>query len=106
MSAATISATMVRDLREKTGAGMMECKKALEESKGDMDGAVKWLREKGIASASKKAGRAAAEGLVGLKVEGGTGVIVEFNCETDFVALTDKFKAAVAEFTEQAFKDA
>jgi elongation factor Ts len=105
MSAATISASMVRDLREKTGAGMMECKKALEESKGDMDGAVKWLREKGIASASKKAGRAAGEGLVGLKIEGHSGVLIEFNCETDFVALTDKFKAALAELTEQAFRD-
>jgi elongation factor Ts len=106
MSAATISASMVRDLREKTGAGMMECKKALEESKGDMDGAVKWLREKGIASASKKAGRAAGEGLVGMKIEGHQAVLVEFNCETDFVALTDKFKAALAELTEQAFRDA
>jgi elongation factor Ts len=101
----TISATMVRDLREKTGAGMMECKKALEESSGDLDKAVKWLREKGIASAAKKAGRAAAEGRVGLKVEGKTGVMVELNCETDFVALTDKFKAVVSELTEQGFKD-
>ena len=100
-----ISATLVRDLREKTGAGMMECKKALEESSGDLDNAVKWLREKGIASASKKAGRSASEGLVGVKVEGKAGVLVELNCETDFVALTDKFKAVVKELTEQGFKD-
>jgi len=106
MSVAAISATMVRDLREKTGAGMMECKKALEESQGDMDAAVKWLREKGIASAAKKAGRAASEGLVGVKIEGGTGVLAELNCETDFVARTDQFKAVVAELTAQAFKDA
>jgi elongation factor Ts len=105
MSTTAISASMVRDLREKTGAGMMECKKALEESKGDIEGAVKWLREKGIASASKKAGRAAGEGLVGLKIEGHQGVLAELNCETDFVALTDKFKAALAELTEQAFED-
>ena len=84
---------------------MIECKKALEESAGDLDIAVKWLREKGIASASKKAGRAAAEGLVGVKVEGNAGVLVELNCETDFVALTDKFKAVVKDLTEQGFKD-
>lgn len=101
----TISATMVRDLREKTGAGMLECKKALEESSGDMDNAVKWLREKGIASAAKKAGRAAAEGLIGLKVTGGAGVLVELNCETDFVARTDQFKAVLKEITEQGFDD-
>lgn len=97
---------MVRDLREKTGAGMLECKKALEESKGDMDGAVKWLREKGIASASKKAGRAAGEGLVGVKIEGTNGVLAELNCETDFVARTDQFKAVVASLTATALKDA
>jgi elongation factor Ts len=101
----TISATMVRDLREKTGAGMLECKKALEESAGDMENAVKWLREKGIASAAKKAGRAAAEGLVGVKVEGGVGVLVELNCETDFVARTDQFKAVLNEITQQGFVD-
>jgi elongation factor Ts len=106
MSAATISASMVRDLREKTGAGMMECKKALEESQGDLDKAIKYLREKGIASASKKAGRAAGEGLVGVKIEGGTGVLVEFNCETDFVARTDQFRAVVASLAATAFKDA
>jgi elongation factor Ts len=106
MSAAVISAVMVRDLREKTGAGMMECKKALEEAQGDMDKAVKVLREKGIASASKKAGRAAGEGLVGVKIEGTKGVLSELNCETDFVARTDQFKAVVAELAAQALKDA
>ncbi len=92
---ATITADQVRRLRESTGAGMMECKKALEENDADIEKAVKWLREKGIASAGKKAGRAAAEGLVSLVISGSKGVIVEVNCETDFVARTDKFKAAV-----------
>jgi elongation factor Ts len=102
----TISATLVRDLREKTGAGMLECKKALEENKGDMDQAVKWLREKGIASAAKKAGRAAAEGLVGSKIEGKSGVLLELNCETDFVARTDQFKSLLEELTAKAFAEA
>jgi elongation factor Ts len=106
MDSMTITASSVKDLREKTGAGMMECKKALEENGGDMDKAIKWLREKGIASASKKAGRAAGEGLVGVKVEGASGVILELNCETDFVAKTDNFKNALKGLTEQAFKDA
>lgn len=106
MTTASISATMVRDLREKTGAGMLECKKALEESAGDMDKAVKWLREKGIASAAKKAGRAAAEGLVGIKLEGKTGVLLELNCETDFVALTDQFKGLLSDLTAQALSEA
>ncbi len=101
-----ITASDVKDLREKTGAGMMECKKALEESAGDMEKAVKYLREKGIASASKKAGRTAAEGLVGLKSQNGQAVLLELNCETDFVARTDGFKALVAALTEQAFNDA
>jgi elongation factor Ts len=106
MTSATISASMVRDLREKTGAGMLECKKALEESQGDIENAVKWLREKGIASAAKKAGRTAAEGLVGIKIDGLQGVLAELNCETDFVARTDQFKAVVADLTAQALKDA
>src|SRR5690349_17434936 len=101
-----VSATMVKDLREKTGAGMLECKKALEESSGDLDKAVKWLREKGIASAAKKAGRAAGEGLIGVKVEGAGGVLLELNCETDFVARTDNYKALVADLTAKALKDA
>src|SRR6185503_16626495 len=95
--AAVISASQVKDLRERTGAGMMECKKALDEAQGDIDAAIKWLREKGLANAAKKAGRAAAEGLVGVKLEGKTGVVVELNCETDFVARTDQFKAVVAD---------
>ncbi len=101
----TITASSVKDLREKTGAGMMECKKALEESAGDIDSAVKWLREKGLANAAKKAGRAAAEGLVGLKTAGSQGVLVEVNCETDFVARTDDFKGFLSGLTEQALTD-
>lgn len=103
---ATISASQVKDLRERTGAGMMECKKALDEAQGDMDKAIKYLREKGLANAAKKAGRAAAEGLVGVKSDAKSGVIVELNCETDFVARTDQFKAVVADLTAQAFSDA
>jgi elongation factor Ts len=99
-----ITADMVKELREKTGAAMMDCKKALAENGGQMDAAVKWLREKGIAGAEKKAGRATAEGLAGLKVDGAKGVIVEVNCETDFVAKTDKFQALVAEAAEAALK--
>lgn len=88
-----ITADKVKELREKSGAGMMECKRALESNGGDMEASMKWLREKGIASAEKKAGRAAAEGLAGLKVGAKQGVIVEVNCETDFVAKTPQFLA-------------
>lgn len=89
-----ISASMVKELREKTGAGMMDCKKALQETEGDMDKAVDYLREKGIADSSKKSGRIAAEGAVSsyIHMGGKIGVIVEVNCETDFVAKTDKFQ--------------
>jgi elongation factor Ts len=104
MSTITISADMVRILREKTGAAMMDCKKALTENAGDMDNAVKWLREKGIAGAEKKAGRAASEGLAGVKISGNDGVIVELNCETDFVAKTDKFIALLGHATEAGLK--
>ncbi len=83
---------------------MMDCKKALSENAGDMEKAVKWLREKGIAGAEKKAGRAAAEGLAGVKVSGNEGVIVELNCETDFVAKTDKFIALLAHATDAGLK--
>src|SRR4028118_2228010 len=85
---AEISAQVVKQLREKTGAGMMDCKKALKETDGDMTKAAEWLRQKGITSADKKAGRVAAEGLVGshIKPGGQVGVLVEVNCETDFVA--------------------
>jgi elongation factor Ts len=86
-----ISAVMVKMLRDKTGAGMLDCKSALEETKGDMEEAEKILRKKGLAAAAKKAGRVAAEGLIGHKVEGGTAVLVDVACETDFVAKTEKF---------------
>ncbi|MBR2214622.1 MAG: elongation factor Ts [Selenomonadaceae bacterium] len=88
-----ISAAMVKDLREKTGAGMMDCKKALTETGGDMAKAIDYLREKGIAKAEKKAGRVAAEGAVAAYVDGNTGVIVEINCETDFAAGNEQFRA-------------
>ncbi|OEG00431.1 elongation factor Ts [Vulcanibacillus modesticaldus] len=92
-----ITAAMVKELREKTGAGMMDCKKALNEANGDMEKAAEILREKGIASAAKKAGRIAAEGVVESYIHGGgrIGVLVEVNCETDFVAKTDEFKKFV-----------
>ena len=92
---ANITATMVKDLRDKTGAGMMDCKNALNETGGDMEAAIDWLRKKGISKAAKKAGRAAAEGLVGVAVDAGTGVLLEVNAETDFVAKNDEFKAFV-----------
>ena len=84
-----ITATMVKELREKTGAGMMDCKKALAEVDGDMDKAMEALRQKGIASAEKKMGRIAAEGLVASYVNDTTGAMIEVNCETDFVAKND-----------------
>lgn len=92
-----ISAAMVKELRERTGAGMMDCKKALQEANGDMEKAVEILREKGLAAAAKKAGRIAAEGIVDSYIHGGgrIGVLVEVNCETDFVAKTDEFKSFV-----------
>ncbi|HEY7977463.1 MAG TPA: translation elongation factor Ts [Rhizomicrobium sp.] len=89
---ANISATMVKDLRDKTGAGMMDCKSALAETNGDMDQAIDWLRKKGLSKAAKKAGRVAAEGLVGVALGTGTGALVEVNAETDFVARNDQFK--------------
>lgn len=92
----TISAGVVKDLREKTGAGMMECKKALVESDGDFEKAIDKLRQKGLASAAKKAGRTASEGIIGSYVHmNRIGVMVEINCETDFVARTDDFKELV-----------
>jgi len=89
-----ISATMVRDLREKTGAGMMDCKKALTESGGNFEKAVDYLRQKGLATAAKRAGRVASEGRIGSYIHAGgkIGVLVEVNCETDFVAKTDDFQ--------------
>lgn len=93
----TISASMVRELREKTNAGMMDCKKALEENSGDFEKAIDWLRMKGLSSAAKKAGRVAAEGVVEAYIhgEGRIGVLLEVNCETDFVARTEGFREFV-----------
>lgn len=92
---ATISAAMVKDLRDKTGAGMMDCKQALNETNGDIDAAVDWLRKKGLSKAAKKAGRVAAEGLIGAIVSGTKGVVVEVNSETDFVARNEQFQGLV-----------
>ena len=91
-----ITAKQVKELREMTGAGMMDAKKALVETDGDMDAAIDWLRTKGLAKAAKKSGRTAAEGLVAVKVEGGKGVAVEVNSETDFVAKNADFQAMVS----------
>lgn len=88
----TITAAMVKDLREKTGAGMMDCKSALAETNGDIEAAIDWLRKKGITKAAKKAGRTAAEGLVAIAVDGAKGVVVEVNAETDFVARNGEFQ--------------
>lgn len=96
----SISATMVKELREKTSAGMMDCKKALEESKGDFDAAVEWLRVKGLSAAAKKADRVAAEGTVSAKTSGKSAAVVEINSETDFVARNDGFKAFVNEVVD------
>ncbi len=101
---AEISAGQVKALREQTGAGMMDCKSALAETKGDMEAAVDWLRKKGLAKAAKKAGRVAAEGLVGVVIEGGKGVVVEVNSETDFVARNPEFQAMVAQIAKVALK--
>jgi elongation factor Ts len=99
---ADVSAAMVKELREKTGAGMMDCKRALGESAGDFAKAEEWLRKQGITGAAKKAGRAVAEGLVGTYVHNGrVGVLVEVNCETDFVARNEDFQALVKELALQ-----
>ena len=97
---ATITSALVKELRERTGAGMMDCKKALMANDGDMDKAIDFLREKGLAAAAKKAGRIAAEGMVECYVEGNTGVVVEINCETDFVANTDNFKSLCRDYAK------
>ena len=96
----SISATMVRDLREKTSAGMLDCKKALEETKGDFEAAVEWLRKKGLASAAKKSDRLASEGLVVSAVHGKVGSLVEVNSETDFVAKNEMFKTFVKDVAD------
>ena len=92
-----VTAQMVKELREKSGAGMLDCKRALEETGGDMEKAIDWLRAKGLAAAAKKAGRVAAEGIVDAYIHAGgrVGVLVEVNCETDFVAKTDDFRRFV-----------
>jgi elongation factor Ts len=101
---ANITASMVKDLRDKTGAGMMDCKNALSETSGDMEAAIDWLRKKGISKAAKKAGRAAAEGLVGVAVDATTGVLLEVNAETDFVARNEEFKTFVKDASQLALK--
>ncbi|ACL56687.1 translation elongation factor Ts [Methylobacterium nodulans] len=99
---ANITAAMVKDLREKTGAGMMDCKSALNETAGDIEAAVDWLRKKGLAKAAKKAGRVAAEGLVAVESAGRHAAVVEVNSETDFVARNDSFQAFVREAAKVA----
>jgi elongation factor Ts len=94
---ANISAAMVKDLRDKTGAGMMDCKAALAETNGDIEAAVDWLRKKGLSKAAKKAGRVAAEGLIAVESAGHTAAVVEVNSETDFVARNDQFQAFARE---------
>ena len=98
-----VSAGLVRDLRERTGAGMMDCKKALTEVRGDVEKAIVYLRERGLAAAAKRAGRAAADGLVDQYIHAGgkIGVLIEVNCETDFVARTDDFRGLVRELAMQ-----
>lgn len=99
---ADITAALVKELRDKSGAGMMDCKTALTETGGDIEAAVDWLRTKGLAAASKKAGRVAAEGLVGCAVADGKGVVVEVNSETDFVARNEQFQEFVTAVAETA----
>ncbi len=101
---AAITASLVKELREKTGAGMMDCKKALTETDGDVEGAVDWLRAKGLSAVEKKSGRVAAEGLVAVAVDGAQGALVEINSETDFVARNEDFQALVAEAADLGLK--
>src|SRR4029079_2652841 len=92
---ATITAGMVKDLRERTGAGMMDCKAALDDTKGDIEAAIDMLRKKGLAKAAKQSGRVAADGLVGAVLAGTKGAVVEVNSETDFVARNEQFQGLV-----------
>ncbi|HEX6218566.1 MAG TPA: translation elongation factor Ts [Sphingomicrobium sp.] len=101
---AEITAASVKELRERTGAGMMDCKKALAENNGDMEASVDWLRAKGLAAAAKKAGRTAAEGLVGVAVAGNKGAVVEVNSETDFVAKNEQFQDFVRNVSSLALE--
>ena len=98
----SVSASLVKDLREKTGAGMMDCKKALEESNGDLEAAVDWLRKKGLSAAAKKSGRVAAEGLIAVSVKGNEAAVIEFNSETDFVGRNDQFQQLARTIAETA----
>lgn len=102
---AEITAAAVKELREKSGAGMMDCKTALTENDGDMEAAIDWLRKKGLSAAAKKSGRAAAEGLVGMVLEGQTGAIVEVNAETDFVGRNETFQEFVAKVATIAIEN-
>ena len=102
---AEITAALVKELREKSGAGMMDCKKALTESNGDIEAGIDWLRKKGLAAAAKKAGRVAAEGLVAVTTQGNKGAAVEVNSETDFVARNPDFQALVSAVAEIALKN-
>ena len=101
---ANITASMVKELREKSGAGMMDCKKALTENDGDIEAAMDWLRTKGIASAEKKSGRTAAQGLVGLKTDQKKGVLIELNAETDFVSRNEHFQNFLRDLTDLAIE--
>src|SRR6516164_7365211 len=99
---AEITAALVKELRDRTGAGMMDCKRALADTAGDLEAAVDWLRKKGLAAAAKKAGRAAAEGLVGVATRGRAGAVVEVNSETDFVSRNKEFQKFVQVLCELA----
>src|SRR3712207_3994153 len=101
---AEITAATVKELRERTSAGMMDCKKALAETNGDMEAAIDWLRAKGLSAAAKKAGRTASEGLVGVVVEGNRGAVVEVNSETDFVAKNEIFQDFVRNVAKLALQ--
>src|SRR6516164_8069497 len=99
---ADVTAALVKELREKTGAGMMDCKRALGDTDGDIEAAVDWLRKKGLAAAASKAGRVAAEGLIGVATRGPVGAVVEVNSETDFVARNKEFQGFVTSVSELA----
>jgi len=99
---AEITAALVKELREKTGAGMMDCKRALGDSGGDIEAAIDWLRKKGLSAAAKKAGRVAAEGLIGVATRGSAGAVVEVNSETDFVARNKEFQRFVEAVSQLA----
>src|SRR5207237_9691521 len=103
---AEITASLVKELREKTGAGMMDCKRALAEVQGDLEKAVDWLRTKGLSAAAKKAGRVAAEGLVGVSANGTKGAVLEVNAETDFVGRNEQFQKFVGAVTKIALDNA